>query len=377
MPPLVLLAHLDVVEAKREDWSVDPFVLLEKDGYFYGRGTQDDKAMAAIFTVSVLRLQRERTPLKRDVLLVLTADEEAGDENGVDWLLREHRPLVDGGLVLNEGGGGWMRQGKYLVTAVQASEKTYMDYALTATDKGGHSSLPTKENAIYRLATGLGRIQKLSFPVELNDVTREFLKRAAPTESKDVGRNMRALAANDKDTVAAARLSVEPRYNPLLHTTCVATQVEAGHARNALPQSARANVNCRILPGHSAEEVRGALVTALADPKIEVTLAEKEIAGPRAQIDPDFLATVERISAQMYPGVPVVPTMISGATDSKYYRLAGIPAYGVSGIFSDIDDVRAHGRDERLGVKQFYEGQEFLWRLIVELAAQPAPDLAR
>jgi acetylornithine deacetylase/succinyl-diaminopimelate desuccinylase-like protein len=376
-PPLVLLAHLDVVEAKREDWSVEPFVLLEKDGYFYGRGTQDDKAMAAIFTASVIRMQREKTPLDRDVLLVLTADEEAGDENGVEWLLREHRPLVDGALVLNEGGGGWMRQGQYLVTAVQSSEKTYMDFSLTTTDKGGHSSLPTKENAIYRLAAGLAKIQRLSFPVELNDVTREFLKRAAGTESKEVARNMRALAANDKDTVAAARLSVEPRYNALLHTTCVATQVEAGHARNALPQSARANVNCRILPGHTAEEVRAALVAALGDPKIEVALDEKEIAGPRARVDPEFLAAVERVSEQMYPGVPVVPTMSSGATDSKYYRLAGVPAYGVSGIFSDIDDVRAHGRDERLGVKQFYEGQEFLWRLIGELAVLPPADSAR
>ncbi len=376
-PPLVLLAHLDVVEAKREDWSVDPFVLLEKDGYFYGRGTQDDKAMAAIFTTSFLRMHREKTPLDRDVILVLTADEEGGDENGVDWLLREHRALVEGGLVLNEGGGGWMRQGKYLVTAVQASEKTYMDYSLTVTDKGGHSSLPTKENAIYRLAAGLAKIQKLSFPVELNDVTREFLKRAESTESKEIARNMRALAANDKDTVAAARLSVEPRYNALIHTTCVATEIQGGHAPNALPQRATANVNCRILPGHSAEEVRLALVAALADPKIEVALAEREVAGPRARVDPEFLGTVERVSAQMYPGVPVVPTMSSGATDSKYYRLAGIPAYGVSGIFSDIDDVRAHGRDERLGVKQFYEGQEFLWRLIGELAARPAGEAAR
>ena len=375
--PLILLAHLDVVEAKREDWSVDPFVLQEKDGYFYGRGTQDDKAMAAIFTASMIRMQREKTPLSRDVILVLTADEEAGDENGVEWLLREHRPLVDGALVLNEGGGGWMRQGQYLVTAVQASEKTYMDYALTVTDKGGHSSLPTRENAIYRLAAALAKVQKLSFPVELNEVTREFLKRAAGTESKDIARSMRALAANEKDPLAAARLSVEPRYNALLHTTCVATQVEAGHARNALPQSAVANVNCRILPGHSAEEVRQALVAAIADPKVEVRLADKEVAGPRAQIDPAFLAAVERVSGRMYPGVPVVPTMSSGATDSKYYRLAGIPAYGVSGIFSDIDDVRAHGRDERLGVKQFYEGQEFLWGLISELAVEPRGDVGR
>ncbi|HTO07058.1 MAG TPA: M20/M25/M40 family metallo-hydrolase [Myxococcota bacterium] len=367
--PLVLLAHLDVVEAKREDWSVDPFVLLEQDGYFYGRGTLDDKAMAAIFTTLVLRLATDHTPLRRDVILALTADEEAGNENGAEWLLREHRELVDGSLVLNEGGGGWLRQGKYLVLAMQSSEKTYMDYALKVTDKGGHSSLPTPENAIYRLAAGLGRLQKLVFPVELNEVTREFLKRAAPTEPKEIGAAMRALAANAQDPQAAKRLSREPRYNALIRTTCVATQVEAGHARNALPQSALANVNCRILPGHSAEEVRKQLVSALADPKIDVALDEQEIAGPRASVDPELLKTVEGVAAQVFPGVPVVPTMSSGATDSKYFRLAGIPAYGLSGIFVDIDDVRAHGRDERVGVKQFYEGQEFLSRLVTALAA--------
>ena len=369
--PLVLLAHLDVVEAKREDWSVDPFVLLEQDGYFYGRGTLDDKAMASIFTTILLRLAREHTPLRRDVVLVLSADEEAGDENGAEWLLREHRPLVDGGLVLNEGGGGWMRQGRYLVLAMQASEKTYMDYALRVTDKGGHSSLPTPENAIYRLAAGLLRVQKLVFPVELNEVTRAFLQRAAITESKEIAAAMRALAANAKDPAAARRLSQEPRYNALIRTTCVATEVQAGHARNALPQSAVANVNCRILPGHSAAEVRAALVTAIADSKVEVALDEKEIAGPPASVDAEVLRAVESVAAQVFPGVPVVPTMSSGATDSKYFRLAGIPAYGVSGIFSDIDDVRAHGRDERVGVKQFYDGQEFLWRLVGELTASP------
>jgi acetylornithine deacetylase/succinyl-diaminopimelate desuccinylase-like protein len=367
--PLVLLAHLDVVEAKREDWSVDPFVLLEQDGYFYGRGTLDDKAMASIFTTLFMRLASDHTPLRRDVILALTADEEAGNENGVEWLLREHRELVDGSLVLNEGGGGWMRQGKYLVLAMQSSEKTYMDYALRVTDKGGHSSLPTPENAIYRLAAGLGRLQKLVFPVELNEVTREFLKRAAATEPKEIAAAMRALAANAQDAVAAKRLSREPRYNALIRTTCVATEVEAGHARNALPQSAVANVNCRILPGHSAEEVRKQLVTALADPRIDVALDEKEVAGPRASVDPELLQTVERVAGVVFPGVPVVPTMSSGATDSKYFRLAGISAYGLSGIFVDIDDLRAHGRDERVGVKQFYEGQEFLSRLVRELAA--------
>jgi acetylornithine deacetylase/succinyl-diaminopimelate desuccinylase-like protein len=367
--PLVLLAHLDVVEAKREDWSVDPFVLLEQDGYFYGRGSLDDKAMAAIFTASVIRLAREHTPLRRDVILALTADEESGGENGVDWLLREHRNLVDGSLVLNEGGGGWLRQGQYLVLPVQSSEKTYMDYSLRVTDKGGHSSLPTPENAIYRLAAALLRVQKLVFPIELNPVTREFLQRAAGTEAKEIGAAMRALAANEKDPAAARTLTKEPRYNALLRTTCVATQLDAGHAPNALPQNAHANVNCRILPGHSAGEVQETLVRALADSKVEVKAEEKEVAGPRAAVDPDFLRTVEAVSAEVFPRVPVVPTMSSGATDSKYFRIAGIPAYGVSGIFTDIDDVRAHGRDERVGVKQFYEGQDFLWRLILALAA--------
>ncbi|HTO68548.1 MAG TPA: M20/M25/M40 family metallo-hydrolase [Myxococcota bacterium] len=370
--PLVLLAHLDVVEAKREDWSVDPFMLLEQDGYFYGRGSLDDKAMAAIFTASVMRLSREHAPLRRDVILALTADEESGGENGVDWLLREHRELVDGGLVLNEGGGGWLRQGQYLVLPVQSSEKTYMDFSLRTTDKGGHSSLPTAENAIYRLSEALLRVQKLVFPVELNPVTRAFLVRAAGTESKEIGAAMRALAANEKDAQAARRLVREPRYNALLRTTCVATQVDAGHAPNALPQSAHANVNCRILPGHSAAEVQAALVRAIADSKVEVKATEAEVAGPRAAVDPEFLRTVEAVSADVFPGVPVVPTMSSGATDSKYFRIADIPAYGVSGIFVDIDDMRAHGRDERVGVRQFYEGQDFLWRLIEALAA-PKP----
>jgi acetylornithine deacetylase/succinyl-diaminopimelate desuccinylase-like protein len=366
--PLLLLAHLDVVEAKREDWSIDPFTLLEQDGYFYGRGSSDDKAMAAIFTAHVLRLAREKTPLSRDVILALTADEEGGDENGVDWLLKNHREWIDAGLALNEGGGGWARGGKYLVTAVQASEKTYMDYALRVTDKGGHSSLPTKENAIYRLAAGLSRVERLVFSVELDAVTREFLRRAATVEAKQTAADMRALAANPHDAAAARRLSEQPRYNALIRTTCVATQVEAGHARNALPQSAVANVNCRILPGHSAEEVRQALVKAVADPRVDVALDEREVEGPPAAIDPEFLRTVEAVNEAVYPGVPVVPTMSSGATDSKYLRLSGIPAFGVSGIFYDMDDVRMHGRDERVGVKEFYGGQEFLWRLVLALA---------
>ncbi len=370
--PLLLLAHLDVVEAKREDWSVDPFKLLEKDGFFYARGSLDDKAMAAIFTESMIRMKSEKTPLRRDVILALTADEEGGDEeNGVDWLLREHRALVDAGLVLNEGGGGRMRAGKYLLNGVQAAEKTYMDFELAVTNKGGHSSLPVKDNAIYRLANGLIRLERLVFPIELNEVTRAYLDGAARVESADVAKDLRAVAKQPSDAAALARLAAQPSYNAMLRTTCVATEIAGGHAANALPQRATATVNCRILPGHTAAEVQSAIVGALADAEIKVAMTGREIFGPRAAIDPGFLEIVERVSAETFPGVPVVPMMSTGATDSKYFRLAGIPAYGVSGLFVDVDDVRAHGRDERLGVAQFYEGQVFLWRLVQALAREP------
>ncbi len=366
--PLLLLAHLDVVEAKREDWSVEPFKLLEKDGFFYARGAIDDKAMAAIFTESFLRMKREGTVLRRDVILALTADEEGGDENGVEWLLREHRARVDAALVLNEGGGGRMRGGKYLVNGVQAAEKTYMDFELVVTNKGGHSSLPVKDNAIYRLVNGLARLEAFEFPIELNEVTRTYFERAAQVEAPEIAKDMRAAAKQPGDPEAIARLAAQPVYNAVLRTTCIATQLSAGHAPNALPQRASANVNCRILPGHTALSVQSTLVGVLADSGIEVSLAEREIAGPRAEVDPAFLEIVDRVSAEVFPGVPVVPTMSAGATDSKYFRLAGIPAYGISGIFMDVDDVRAHGRDERVGVVQFYEGQHFLWRLVQALA---------
>src|SRR5262245_11446969 len=368
--PLLLLAHLDVVAARREDWSVEPFVLLEKDGYFYGRGTSDDKAMAAIFSAHLIRLAREKRPLRRDVILALTAEEEGGGpENGADWLLRERHALVDAGLVINEGGGGSMRGGKYLYNSVQAAEKTYMNYALVARSPGGHSARPMPDNAIYSLARALVRLEQHLFPIELNEVTRAFLAKAARAESGQVASDMAALAADPNDAAAAARLSAQPSYAALLRTTCVATQLEAGHARNALPQMARANINCRILPGHTPEEVEERLESVIDDPKLELTAIEPETAAPPASIDPAFLRSVERVTGAMWPGVPVIPIMVPAASDSKYFRVAGIPAYGVSGIFSEMDDVRAHGRDERLGVKQFYEGQEFLWRLVLELAA--------
>jgi len=369
--PLLLLAHLDVVEARREDWSVEPFELLERDGFYYGRGSLDDKAMAAIFTAKLIALKREGTAVQRDVILALTADEEGGPENGADWLLQNHRELVEAALVLNEGGGGRMRKGKYLANTLQASEKTYMSYGLELHDPGGHSSLPRTENPIYRLAAGLTRLAVYVFPVELNPITREYLKRSAATESGDTAAAMATLARNPKDATAAAKLSQTPSYNAVLRTTCVATRLEAGHANNALPQLARAVVNCRILPGHSAEEVRQELVRVVADDKIAITPIDPEVAAPLLPIDPAVLAAAEKVTAERYPGVPLVPSMSAGASDSKYFRRAGIPAYGVSGIFSDIDDVRIHGRDERVGVQQFQEGQAFLDRLVDELAKPP------
>jgi acetylornithine deacetylase/succinyl-diaminopimelate desuccinylase-like protein len=373
-PPLLLLAHLDVVEARREDWSVDPFTLLEQDGYFYGRGTMDDKAMAAIFTTWMIERAGARAPLRRDVILALTADEENGTENGVEWLLRNRRPLVASALVINEGGGGQMRGGRTLLHAVQAAEKTYADFELVVRDPGGHSSRPTRENAIYRLAAALGRLERFAFPVELNDVTRAYLERAAAVETGATGAAMAALARDPADAAATATLTEQPTYNAILRTTCTATRLEAGHANNALPQLARAIVNCRILPGHSADEVRAQLAQAIGDERVGVAQIEAGFSAPAppARIDPELLTVVERITAEMWPGVPVVPTMSAGATDSRYFRSAGIPAFGISGLFHDMDDVRAHGKDERLGVKQFYDGLAFLERLVDALASGAA-----
>ncbi len=370
-PPLLLLAHLDVVEARREDWSVDPFTLLEQEGFFYGRGTMDDKAMAAIFATWMIERTRARAPLRRDVILALTADEENGTENGVDWLLRTRRPLVDAALVINEGGGGQMRGGRTLLHAVQAAEKTYADFELVVRDPGGHSSRPTRENAIYRLAAALGRLERFAFPVELNDVTRAYLERAAAVETDATAAAMAALARDPADAEAAASLVEQPTYNAILRTTCAATRLEAGHANNALPQLARAIVNCRILPGHSADEVRAQLAGAIGDERVAVAQIEAEFSAPAppARVDPALLEVVERLTGELWPGVPTIPTMSAGATDSRYFRSAGIPAYGVSGLFHDIEDIRAHGRDERLGVKQFYDGLAFLERLVDELAS--------
>ncbi|MBY0401101.1 M20/M25/M40 family metallo-hydrolase [Myxococcota bacterium] len=368
--PLLLLAHLDVVAAARAEWSVDPFKLTEKDGYFYGRGTLDDKAMAAIYVALACELAREKTPLTRDLILALTAGEEGGGHNGAKWLVAERRELVDAGLVINEGGHGALRAGKPLYLAVQSEEKTAMNFELRARDVGGHSARPTPGNAIYRLAAALVRVEQLVFPVRLDPVTRAYFEQIAKIEQGELGRAAKAIVRNPSDAEAAAILARQPAFNATLRSTCTATMIHGGHAANALPQDARALVNCRALPGHARAEVEAALVAAVADPKVEVEATSRRESAPPARIDADFLAAVTRVSRSLWPGVPVVPTLGTGATDSTYFRLAGIPAYGVSGLFDDIDDYRAHGRDERLGVRQFYEGLEFLRKLVRELSVK-------
>jgi len=368
--PLLLLAHLDVVDAKREDWSFDPFTFLEKDGFFYGRGTSDDKAMAAQFVANLIRLKQEGFTPDRDLILALTADEEGGSFNGVEWLVRNHRNLIDAEFAINEGGGGNMRRGKYLTNEVQASEKVYQDFRLEVTNPGGHSSLPVKDNAISHLSAGLARLATFDFPVQLNEVTRAYFERSAAVESDPkVAADMRAVARSTPDLAAAARLSGSlPYWNSMMRTTCVATRLQGGHANNALPQMAGANVNCRILPGVSPASVKDKLVEVLADPKISVSYVGEATPSKPSPLRPDVMAVVESLTKEMFPGTIVVPVMSTGATDGLHLRNGEIQTYGVDGTFGDIDDVRAHGRDERVGVKQFFEGLEFQYRLIKALA---------
>jgi len=367
--PLFLLAHLDVVAALASDWSVPPFELLERDGYFYGRGSSDDKAMAAIFTTLFVRLAEAKAVPGRDLILMLTADEEGGPQNGVKWLLETHPDLLaNGGLVINEGGGGALRGGRRLFNGVQASEKIYANYWLTVTDPGGHSSVPRKDNAIYRLAAALGRLEAQPFPIELNEITRRYLARASELESGELGAALAKIVRAPNDTGAAAVLSNNPRYNALLRTTCTPTRLDAGHADNALPQTARAHVNCRILPWHTPAEVERELAAVIADDRVAISAGKLDDASPASPLDPELMGAIEEITEAIWPGVPVVPIMGTGATDSHFFRMRGVPAYGVSGLFSDVDDVRAHGRDERLLVRSFDEGLEFLDRLVRKLA---------
>jgi acetylornithine deacetylase/succinyl-diaminopimelate desuccinylase-like protein len=364
--PVLLLAHLDVVEARKEDWSVDPFVFLEKDGYFYGRGTTDDKAQAAIWIATLIRLKQEGVVPNRDLIVALTADEEGGGPaNGVAWLLRNHRDLIDAEYCLNEGGGGQIKSGRKVVNEVQAAEKHYATFVLEVTNKGGHSSLPEKDNAIYRLAQAVSKLSDYEFPVHLTEVTRAFFERTASVVGGQDGSDMKAVTGAKPDPAAAARLSKTALYNALLRTTCIPTRLDAGHAENALPQMARATVNCRVIPSEDPADVRTTLERLVNDPAVKVMApANGAPVSPASPLRPDLMQAIEQVTGELFPGVPVIPAMSTGATDGAYLRTAGIPTYGVSGLFEDIDDVRAHGRDERLGVSAFYEAREFLYRLI-------------
>lgn len=366
--PVLLLAHLDVVAALESDWSndLDPFQFTERDGYFYGRGTSDDKAMASIFVANLLRMKAEHYTPDRDIILALTADEEGGTANGVQWLIENHRDLIgDAAFAINEGGGGSLRKGKPFLNSVGAAEKVYTDFTIAAHNRGGHSSVPRDDNAIYELAQALGRISALQYPVMLNEVTTAFFARTADIETNPaMAAAMRAIARNPNDSAAAATLSHDARYRAMLRTTCVATMLSGGHATNALPQTATANINCRMAPGHDPADVRARLVRAIDDTGITVSAAPAMVHAKPSPLTADVMQPIERVTHEMYGDIPVVPTMGTGATDSKYLRAIGIPGYGVSGIMTEAGDGRAHGRDERVAVKSYFDGQEFLWRLM-------------
>ena len=366
--PVLLLAHLDVVEAKREDWSMDPFQFIEKDGYFYGRGTSDDKAQAAIWVANLLRYKQEGWKPSRDLIVALTADEEGGGPyNGVAWLLKNHRKLIDAEFCLNEGGWGEMVNGKPLTNNVQVSEKYVVNYRLEIRNKGGHSSMPVADNAIYRLSAALGRIGAFGFPLKTNAVTSAYFERIATTQQGQVAADLARVAQNDQ--AAMSRIaSQSPVWNATLRTTCVATQLEGGHAKNALPQLAAATVNCRVMPEDTVDYVTATLRKVIGDSGIEVRVDGDVHMGPASALRPDVMDAVNKLTAEMWPGVKVVPIMVMGATDGLYLRAAGIPTYGVQGIFMERDDFRAHGRDERLAVKSFVDGEKFLDRLVREVA---------
>jgi acetylornithine deacetylase/succinyl-diaminopimelate desuccinylase-like protein len=380
--PILIIAHLDVVEAKRTDWTTNPFQFIEKDGFFYGRGTQDMKESDAIAVTTFIRFLTEGYKPERDIILALTADEEGGTFNGVDWLLRNHRGLIDAEYVINPDAGGVMTdKGKPIDVEVEATEKLYADFQLTATNPGGHSSLPRPDNAIYEIADALGRLEKSPFPFELNNVTRAWFEHVANSEAPAVAVDIRAMLKTPPDGEAIARLSKNPRFNSTMRTTCVATRLSGGHADNALPQTAQALVNCRILPGHSKEEVRQDLVSIFADPKI--TLHYKD-PGTAEYVDkapdtkaflppplrPDVMSALRAVAGKMWPGAPVLPEMETGASDSIYTIAAGLPSYGVNGVAIDYDDIRAHGKDERLRVDSYYDGVVFFYRFLKALSAE-------
>ena len=370
MKPILLLAHIDVVEAKKEDWSdgLDPFKLTERDGYYYGRGTIDDKAMAAIFVANAIRQKKEGFKPRRDVVIALTADEEGGTHNGVAWLIANRRDAIDAEFGLNEGGGGRLRGGKPSYHGVQVSEKVPRTFFFEAVNPGGHSSVPEPQNAIYDLAAALDRLSRLKLPARLTNVMRKNAATLAEIEQGAMAEALAALAAGTPTEAQLERVSSVPRFNAQLRTTCVATRLEGGHASNALPQKARATINCRLLPGESVDAVQAELERVAGD-RVKVIRGRGWEPSEPADADSPVMKTIARVSEAMWPGVPVIPIMSTGATDGSRLRNAGIPIYGASGIFLELGENRLHGRDERIPVGSFREATEFLDRLVRELAA--------
>jgi acetylornithine deacetylase/succinyl-diaminopimelate desuccinylase-like protein len=367
--PMLLLAHTDVVDAKREDWSIDPFKFTEKDGYYYGRGTTDDKPMAAQHIATLIRLKKEGYKPNRDIIVALETDEEAGGAgNGIQWLLKNKRDLIDAEFAINEGGGLGMQHGKPYAMGVQTSEKIYQSFRLEVKNAGGHSSLPTKDNAIYHLSEGLARLGRYDFPMQLNETTRLYFERMSRLETGQTAADMKAVTLPNPDPAAIGRLSAIPFQNSQLRTTCVATRLEGGHADNALPQLARALVNCRILPGTSVPDVQKTIVRVIGDDKISVTPENEPILSDPSPLNPEIMNAIEKLTSEFWPGTPVVPTMLAGATDGLFLRNAGIPTYGNDGNGEDLLDVRAHGKDERILVKSYFEGLEYEYRLVKMLS---------
>jgi acetylornithine deacetylase/succinyl-diaminopimelate desuccinylase-like protein len=371
--PILLIAHLDVVEANRADWSTDPFRFVEKDGYFYGRGTIDVKDGVAILVANFIRWRKEGYRPDRDLILALTANEETGGpENGVAWLLGNHRPLIESEYCLNVDGGGLeVKGGRKLLNEVQYAEKGYLTFVLEARDKGGHSSVPRKQNAIYELSQALVRLSALEFPVMLDAGRRAYFEAIGAQVGGQVSQAVSKMLSTDPpDAAAVALLSASPDWNAVLRSTCVATMLEAGHAENALPQSARATVNCRVLPGHAPADVERTLRRVIADEAVSVTPQSRldSVGSPASPLNPEVMQAMKATTESSWPAVPVVPIMSQGGTDGRPLRLAGIPTYGVSGIADDEDDIRAHGKDERIAATALYEGREFMYRLVKALA---------
>ncbi len=368
--PMLLLAHIDVVPAG-DGWQHDPFKLTEADGTFHGRGVIDDKAMAAIFVSNLIEFHREGFKPDRDVIVALTTDEELAhsEHNGVRWILQNERALIDAEFAINEGGGGALRNGRPFRFAVQLAEKVYQTYMLEVTDAGGHSASPRRDNPIYRLSAALTKLAQFDFPPRLNQVTRANFERLAETEAPPMATAIRALLAGSTDAAALAPLSADPSYNAQMRTTCVATLLEAGTVENALPQTARATVNCRILPDEPVDETANILARVIADDKVTITLKGRPMAAPPSPPHPEVMQAVSRLAGEMWPDVPVQPTMSAGYTDNRWLRNAGIPAYGVSGLFSDPGRNGVHGRNERVATKDVYASKDFLYRLVKALAS--------